>query len=150
MSCPWRFLRSRVIAMCTSFLHYSWHGPYLWPIGNSDLTWPNLSSSTFYSFTIHFPLYNYIFQLWTFEYPFGFRPGVFRYRVFGVIDFSSIRIFLNFGVGLVQIFADLVRVRITHLNYFKILKLIIYFKFFKIYKQNNILHINLNNICQNT
>ena len=41
-----------------------------------------------------------------------------RFGVFGVKDFSPIKMFLNFGLSSIWIFADLVRVWITHLNYF--------------------------------
>ena len=78
---------------------------------------------------------------WVFGYPFGICSGLLGFRVFRIKDFSPIRVFLNSGSGSDDTFK-------WFLNFLKFI--IIYFKFLKIYNQNNILDINLNNIYQNT
>ena len=68
-------------------------------------------------------------------------------QVFGVKDFSLIRIFLSFGSGSARIFAG----SDNPLKLFlKFLNSLYTLNFSKIYKQNIILHKKLNNICQNT
>ena len=72
---------------------------------------------------------------------------------FGYIHISSFwvqRFQPHSGISKFQFGFGSLRVRITHLNYFLKFKFIICLKFVKIYKQNNILQINVNSICQMT